>query len=114
MCRREKPLQHIILDGFLLFCWATLVVWLHEPALLSRFLSYVEVLSLVHSDCWVAAGTTGSGTRFTTRSSCLHAGHREYRNQDLASCKRIPVRGAVSSLWALFYSKKLCSITLSS
>src|SRR5260221_10897931 len=112
MCRREKPLQHIILDGFLLFCWATLVVWLHEPALLSRFLSYVEVLSLVHSDCWVAAGTTGSGTRSTTRSSCLHAGHREYRNQDLTSCKRIPVRGGVSSCWQCLQRKTCCLFML--
>src|SRR5260370_12457941 len=83
-------------------------MWLHGAALLSRFLSYVEVLSPVHSGCWVAAGTTGSGSFSTTRSSCLHAGHREYRNQDLTSCKRMPARGGVSSCWQCLHRKTRC------
>src|SRR5260221_12669489 len=64
------------------------------------------MLSPVHSDCWVAAGTTGSGTRSTTRSSCLQTGHLEYRNQDLTSCKRMPARGGGSSCWQWLQRKK--------
>src|SRR5260370_29634234 len=78
----------------------------------SCFLPYVErpVLSPVHSDCWVAAGTTGSGTRSITHSSCLQRGHREYRNQDLTSCKRMPARGRVSSCWQCLQRKTRCFI----
>src|SRR5260370_19859440 len=72
------------------------------------------MLSPVHSDCWVAAGTTGSGTRSTTRSSCLQTGHREYRNQDLTSCKRMPARGGGSSCWQCLQRKTRCFIRLPS
>src|SRR5258708_15565901 len=83
----KRAFLHILLDQLVLFRWATLLTWLHGAALLSRFLSYVKgpVPSPVHSGCWVAAGTTGSGSFSTTRSSCLHAGHREYLYQDLRS-----------------------------
>src|SRR5258708_19585798 len=57
---------------------------------------------------------TGSGTCSTTRSSRLHAGHREYRNQDLTSCKCMPERGGVSSCWQCLQRKTRCFIRLSS
>src|SRR5258708_13728640 len=112
----KQSLQQVILDGLLFFCWTALLLWLHGTLLLSRFLSYVEglVLSPVHSGGWVATGMTGSGRRSTTRSSRLHAGHREYRNQDLTSCKRMPARGRVSSCWQCLQRKTRCFIRLSS
>src|SRR5215469_2721603 len=57
---------------------------------------------------------TGSGTCSITRSSCLQAGHREYRNQDLTSCKRMPARGRVSSCWQCLQRKTRCFIHLPS
>src|SRR5260370_31317696 len=83
-------------------------MWLCGAVLLSCVLAYVEVLSPFHSGCWVAAGTTGSGTRSTTRSSCLHRGHRKYLNQDLTSCKRMPARGRVISCWQCLHKKTCC------
>ena len=72
------------------------------------------MLSPIHKGCWIAVGTTGSGSFSTIRSSRLHAGHREYRNQDLISCKRIPARGGVSSCWQCLQRKTRCFIRLSS
>src|SRR5258708_21220728 len=57
---------------------------------------------------------TGSGTRSTTCRSCLHAGQREYRNQDLTSCKLIPARGIRSSCWQCLQRKTRCFIRLPS
>jgi len=54
----------------------------------------------------------GSGTRSTTRSSRLHAGHLKYLNQDLASCKLIPARGRASSCWQCLQRKTRCFIHL--
>src|SRR5260370_26283842 len=99
-----------MLDRLVLLWWRALLLWLHQIVLLCHFLSYVEgpVLSPVHSGCWIAAGTTGSGTCSITRSSCLQAGHREYLNQDLTSCKRMSARGGVSSCWQRLQRKTRC------
>ena len=77
------------------------VAWLSSP-------------SPAHSWDWMYAGMIGSGTRSITRSSCLQAGHRAYLNQDLASCKRMPARGSVSSCWQCLQRKMRWFIRLPS